>query len=183
MRLSFVEFIAVFFAALAGIASAVQAYVSWETRGEVSRAIVFAERIDACATMIAALQPFVVKARPDARARVASGAGDGRYSLPGYFYRTTSGNPGFRAAHGPRIERVRVAAAGVAIVMPPSAAERLAYFEKALGGDIPAGEFFSQGEMLAWLERLDAEVNGLTADCRGYLENPPASAGDGLSWW
>lgn len=183
MRLSFIELLAVFFAALAGVASAVQAYVSWETRGEVSRAIVFAERIDACAEMIAALQPFVVKARPEARARVAGGSADGRYSLPAFYYRTSSGSPAFRDAYGPQIERVRVAAAGVSIVMPASAQKHLAYFERALGGDIAEGKFFSQSEMLRWLERLEAEVDGLTAECRGYLDNPPASAGDGLGWW
>jgi hypothetical protein len=51
-RLSFVEIIAVLFTGIAGLASAAQAYVSWETRGEVSRAIVFAERIDACAKVM-----------------------------------------------------------------------------------------------------------------------------------
>ena len=46
-NLTVTELVAIIFAGLAGIASAVQAYVSWETRGEVSRAIVFAQRIAA----------------------------------------------------------------------------------------------------------------------------------------
>ena len=183
MRLTFIEMIAVFFAALAGVASAVQAYVSWETRGEVSRAIVFAERIDACAGMIAALQPFLAKARPEARAVIESGDASGRYSLPGYFYRQSAGTPGFKAAHDPRIERLRVASAAVSIVLPDGAQGRIAYFDAALGGDIVEGAFMSQSEILAWLERLEKEVDGLTSDCRSYLDNPPASAGDGLSWW
>ena len=183
MRLSTIEMVAVFFAALAGVASAVQAFVSWETRGEVSRAIVFAERIDACAEMIAALQPFVVKARPAAREKVSQGDAEARYSLPSYYYRSSAGNAGFRDAHGPKIDRVRVASAAVSIVLQASAQERLSYFEGALGGDIEEGAFMSQGQMLNWLERLDAEVAALTADCRSYLDNPPASAGDGIGWW
>ena len=74
--MSFIEFVAILFAAMAGLASAVQAYVSWETRGEVSRAIVFAQRIDACAKLLASIEPFVAKARSDGRAIVEGGAAD-----------------------------------------------------------------------------------------------------------
>lgn len=183
MRLSSVEMIALLFAAIAGLASAVQAYVSWETRGEVSRAIVFAERIDACADLIAALRPFAAEAGEEGRARVASGSADGRYSLPAFFYGQSAGTPGFRSAHEPRIDVLRSASAAVSIVLPGDAQARVDYFERALAQEIPEANYMAQAEMIAWLERLDREIAGLTGDCRGFLDRPPASAGGGLAWW
>ncbi|MEM9029056.1 MAG: hypothetical protein AAGC70_11870 [Pseudomonadota bacterium] len=168
-NLSAVEFIAILFAGLAGIASAVQAYVSWETRGEVSRAIVFAERIDACSKVLAALDPFVAKARAEGRERVARGAPDGRYSLNRYYYRMSSGNTAFDAVHGPRIEAWRVAAAAFSIVGPPGSEGRLAYLNKAIAEDIEAGKFMNQAEMLAWLERLEIETKALKQGCRSIM--------------
>ncbi|MEL6980649.1 MAG: hypothetical protein AAGM38_18555 [Pseudomonadota bacterium] len=183
MRLSFLELVAVLFAGLAGGASAVQAYVSWETRGEVSRAIVFAERIDACADVIAAMRPFAAKAGGPERQKIAASAAGGRYAPAILFYGHSTNTPGFRNAHEPRLERLRRAAAAASIVLPQDAAPLLASFETALARDIPSPEFLSQAEMLAFLERLGGEIATFTATCRGYLDAPPASAGAGLSWW
>lgn len=174
--LSFVEITAVLFAGMAGIASAIQAYVSFETRGEVARAIVFAERIDACAGVMVAIEPFVAKARPEARKLVEGGDPGGRYSLPGLYYRTSSGSPAFDAAHDPLVDRWRIAYAAFSIVLPEEVRARGAYFDRVIVDDLPAGAFMSQAEMLDWLETLDREAAALTADCRSLLETPPAAA-------
>ena len=169
-NLTVTEFIAILFAGLAGLASAVQAYVSWETRGEVSRAIVFAQRIDACAKVMAAIEPFVAQARPRARAVVAKGQADGRYSLPSYYYRMSAGNAAFRAKHGPRVADWRVASSALQIVTPSKKSEELiTFFDNALTKEIEAGRFMNQAEMIAWLEKLEASANTLKQDCRGLL--------------
>lgn len=169
MRLSPIEFMALLFTGLAGVATAVQAYVSYEERGEVARAIVFAERIDACANLLAALEPFVAKAREDGRAIVAAGSADGRYSLSGYYYRTSAGNAGFDEKHGARLAEWRRASAGFAIVAPEPMRARLPRLDKAIGRDFEAAAFFSQDEMIEWLTRLEADADAIAADCRGML--------------
>ena len=171
-NLTLTEFIAILFAGLAGTASAVQAYVSWETRGEVSRAIIFAQRIDACAKVMAAIEPFVAKARPQGRAAVSKGQPDGRYSLPSFYYRMSAGNAAFRAKHNPRVAELRVASSALQIVSPSKKSEELiAYFDNAVTKDITAGRFMNQAEMIAWLERLEASANTLKQDCRGLLQS------------
>lgn len=165
-RLSGIETIALLFAGLAGMASAVQAYVSWETRGEVSRAIVFSQRLDGCSKALAAIEPFVVKARPEGRQVVARGKPDGRYSLPQYYYGLSSGNAAFDARHRPRVEAWRTAAATFRIVSPNHAEEVVSSLDRAITRDIEEGRFFSQSDMLAWLERLDAAASDLLRDCR-----------------
>ena len=169
-NLTMTEMVAILLAGIAGFASAVQAYVSWETRGEVSRAIVFAQRIDACSKVLASLAPFVVKAGPDARAVVAKGKADGRYSLPGYFYQMSSGNAAFNAKHEPRVAEWRLASAALDIVSPTeTTAQRIAYFDDAITKQIEAGRFMNQTEMLQWLEQFEANAKGLKQDCRGLL--------------
>lgn len=164
------EIVAILFAGLAGIASAVQAYVSWETRGEVSRAIVFAQRIDACSRVMAALEPFVAKADKEARAVVAKGKADGRYSLPAYLYRMSSGNAAFNAKHDPRVAEWRLGAAALDIVSPSQATEqRIKYFDDFLTEEIPAGRYMNQLEMLQALEDFDDNAQALKADCRASL--------------
>lgn len=170
MKLSIIELVAVLFTGVAGAASAVQAYVSWETRGEVSRAIVFAERLDACAEALAAIQPFVEKAGPEGRELVASGDADGRYSLPAYYYRVSAGTPKFDAEHMPRVERWRRASAALAIVAPNNVEERVGYFETVIAEEIEAGKYMSQAEMIAWLQKMDDEATALKEECRALLE-------------
>lgn len=172
MRLSFIELMAVMFAGMAGAASAVQAYVSWETRGEVSRAIVFAERIDACANVITAIEPFLAKARRQAREVVAGGAADGRYSLPGYYYGMSAGNAAFDAEHQPRVEAWRAASAAFIIVLPEHVRDRAEFFNTAIAEAIEAGQFMNRDEMLAWLERFETEADALAEDCRGLMDAP-----------
>jgi len=167
--LSFVEFIALLFTGVAGLASAVQAYVSWDTRGEVSRAIVFAQRIDACARVVAAIEPFVAKARSEGRELVATGSADGRYSLPQYYYRQSSGNAAFDMRHGPRVQSWREAAAAFLIVTPDGGQDQIAFFDKAITMEIPAGKFMSQAEMISWLGELEGAANGITTKCRQML--------------
>jgi hypothetical protein len=168
-RLSSVELVAIIFAGVAGLGSAVQAYVSWETRGEVSRAIVFAQRIDACAKVMAAIEPFAAKARPEGRALVASGEADGRYSLPIYYYGQSSGNAGFDAAHEPLVEKWRAASAAFLIVSPDRTAEHVAFFDRVITKEIEAGGLMDQAGLLAWLERMDGQAQNLMKDCRGLL--------------
>ena len=168
-NLSFVEIIAVLFTGIAGLASAAQAYVSWETRGEVSRAIVFAQRIDACAKVMAAIDPFVAKARTQGRAVVKNGPPDGRYSLPAYYYGKSSGNAAFAAEHNPRVEEWRVASAAFLIVSPGGAEEKVAFFDHVITKEIEEGRFMSQKEMIAWLENLEAKSHELLRDCRSLL--------------
>jgi hypothetical protein len=168
-RLSFVEVIAVLFAGLAGLASGIQAYVSWETRGEVSRAIVFAQRIDACARVMAAIEPFVAKSRADGRALVASGTADGRYSLPNYYYGGPSGNAAFDARHDPLVDKWRVASAAFLIVSPDSSEEPVAYFDRVITKEIGEGRYMTQAEMVAWLQKMDTNAQVMLKDCRGLL--------------
>jgi hypothetical protein len=168
-RLSLVEVVALLFAAIAGLASGVQAYVSWDTRGEVSRAIVFAQRIDACAKVMAAIEPFVAKAGPEGRKLVAGGEADGRYSLPIYYYQMSSGNAAFDAKHEPLVDKWRVASAEFLIVSPDATEEVVRYFDHAITKEIPEGRYMSQAEMLAWLEGLEAQSQSLLKDCRGLL--------------
>lgn len=167
--LSFVELVAVLFTGIAGLASALQAYVSWETRGEVSRAIVFAQRIDACSQVLAAIEPFVAKARPEARQTLANAPSGGRYSLPQYYYRKSSGNAAFRAEHGPRVERWRLASAAFQIVSPAAALEPVRYFDEVITQEIAAGRFMDQATFSTWLERLHAQSQTMTANCRALL--------------
>ena len=167
--LSFVELIAVLFTGIAGMASAVQAYVSWETRGEVSRAIVFAERIDACAKVMAAIEPFVAKARSEGRVRVASGQKDGRYSLPSFYYRQSAGNAAFDAKHKPRVEKWREASATFLIVSPEGAKDHVAFFDQVITKEIAEGRFMSQPELVTWLEQLEEKSHALTKGCRRLL--------------
>ncbi len=169
--MSFVELIAVLFAAMAGLASGVQAYVSWETRGEVSRAIVFAERLDACAKLLAAVEPFVAKAREEGRAVVAKGNENGRYSLPAYYYGHSSGNAAFEAKHGPQVAAWRTAAAAFRIVSAGAGLDHVAFFDRALTREIPAGNFMNRAQMLNWLEQFETQSQELTKDCRGLLES------------
>ena len=168
-RLSFVEIIAVLFTGIAGLASAAQAYVSWETRGEVSRAIVFSERIDACAKIMAAIDPFVAKARSGERAALVSGGSSERYSLPRYYYGQSSGNSAFDAEHNPRLESWRVAAAAFRIVSPDGADDQIGFFDRVITTEIEQGRFMSQSELVTWLERLEAKSEELTKICRGLL--------------
>ncbi|MBI1385770.1 MAG: hypothetical protein GC150_12745 [Rhizobiales bacterium] len=167
--LSTVELMAVLFTGIAGLASAVQAYVSWETRGEVSRAIVFAQRIDACSKAMAAIEPFVAKARAEGRAIVASGQPGGNYSLPQYFYRMAAGSASFEAEHNPRVGAWRIAAAAYRIVSPAGAQEAVEDLDRAITVDIAEGRYMDQAEMLAWLEGLEANADRLTATCRGWV--------------
>lgn len=169
-NLTVTELVAIIFAGLAGIASAVQAYVSWETRGEVSRAIVFAQRIDACSKVMAAIEPLLDKARADGRTVVAKGQPGGRYSLNRYYYQLPSGNAAFKAKHGPRVETWRKASAALQIVAPnQSMEERISYFNRAIVKDIEAGKFMSQAEMILWLETFEASAEALKRDCRGLV--------------
>lgn len=168
-QLSRVEIIAMLFTGIAGLASAVQAYVSWETRGEVSRAIVFAQRLDACSKVIAAIEPLVAKARPEGRKRVASGRPDARYSLPQLYYGQSAGNPAFEAKHGPLVEKWRPAAASLLIAGPERTAAGLAYFDRVITQEIEEGRFMEQAELIAWLEKLEDEARKLTEDCRSLL--------------
>ena len=169
-NLTATEMVAILLAGVAGAASAVQAYVSWETRGEVSRAIVFAQRIDACSKVLASLEPFLVKAGPDARAIVAKGKVDGRYSLPAYFYQMSSGNAAFDARHEPRVTEWRLAAAALDIVSPTeTTAERIAYFDDVITKQVEAGRFMNQSEMLSWLEQFETNAKALKQDCRSLL--------------
>lgn len=169
MRLSFVEMIALLFTGVAGLASAVQAYVTWETRGEVSRAIVFAERIDACAKVLAAIEPIVAKARPEGRVLVRKGQPDGRYSLPMLFYQQSSGNAAFDAKHDPLINTWRIAAAEFRIVSPEETNGAVEFFEHVITKEIEQGSFMNRAEMIAWLEEVEAKSQELVKGCRGLV--------------
>jgi hypothetical protein len=167
--LTFVELIAVLFTGIAGFASAVQAFVSWETRGEVSRAIVFAQRIDACAKVMAAIEPFVAKARDDGPAVVKRGGPEKRYSLPQFYYRRSAGNAAFDAKHKPRVQKWREASAAFLIVSPDSAESQVAFFNKVITKEIPAGRFMNQSLFLEWLEQVKLTSQEMTKGCRGLL--------------
>lgn len=169
--LTFIEFMALVFTGVAGIASAIQAYVSYETRGEVARAIVFAERISACAGMMAAIEPFRHKASPEGRAKVEAGSGDGRYSITGLYYGQFVGSPAVEQLHGPRVQAWRDAYARVSIVLPDEVRERAEVFDQAIARDFydQALGSMAQGELVAWLERFDREAEALAEECRGLV--------------
>jgi hypothetical protein len=129
---------------------------------------VFSQRLGACAQLIAAIEPFAAKARPDGRATV-TGRPEGRYSLPQHYYGQSSGNAAFDAKHGPLVEKWRVASAAFLIVSPRQTEERLAFFDRVITREIEEGRFMQQAEMIAWLERLEAEARQLVGDCRGLV--------------
>ncbi|MBX2805014.1 MAG: hypothetical protein KTR19_03485 [Hyphomicrobiales bacterium] len=168
-RLSTVELIALLFAGVAGLASAVQAYVSWETRGEVSRAIVFAERIDACAGVMAAIDPLLEKARPSAREIVVKASSDQRFSLPAYFYKQSSGNAAFDAKHRPLVDQWKTASSAFLIVNGGWADDLVSYFDHVIKSEIEEGRYMSQDEMLAWLAKLETNAEQIIKGCRGLL--------------
>lgn len=58
-KLTLTELVAIVFAGLADVASAVQAYVSWKTWGEVSRAIVVGQCIDARSKVMVVIGPLL----------------------------------------------------------------------------------------------------------------------------
>ena len=167
--LSLVELVAVLFTGVAGLASAMQAYVSWETRGEVSRAIVFAQRLDACARVLAALEPFAAKTRGEARRSLERSTAENRFSLPRYYYRQSSGNPEFNAKHNPKVERWREASAALSIVSAEGTVGQLAYFDEVITKQIPEGRFMTRTQLLSWLDQFDANSQSLTKACRKLL--------------
>lgn len=167
--LSMIEFMALMFTGLAGVASAVQAYVSYETRGEVARAIVFSERITACADALSAIEPFRRKAGPEWRERISNARRTGYYSLAGLYYAQTPGSPGFKAVHEPRIAAWRDAYARFAIVLPPELAASGAFFDQAITVDMAEIEGVDQATIVTWLERFDREAIALAEGCRGLV--------------
>ncbi len=63
----------------------------------------------------------------------------------------------------------RGAAAALRIVTDGSALQRVAFFDRVIVTDIPAGNFMSQDEMLALLKEMDVQAEGLAKDCRALL--------------
>ncbi|MCI4661863.1 MAG: hypothetical protein MRY63_08610 [Neomegalonema sp.] len=166
-KLSFIEMIALAFTGLAGIASAVQAYVSYETRGEVSRAIVFSERIDACSDVLVAIEPFVRKAaetRPAIEGKPASG--EGRYSLPGLFYGQSAGSSAFKSRHEPRLQDWERAYSTFKIVLPEAFQPAGSYFNGLITRQIEDANFLDRGEMITTLREIEQQAQALTGQCR-----------------
>lgn len=174
MRLSFIEVMALAFTGLAGAATAVQAYVSWETRGEVARAIVFSERIDACAGVLGVLDFIAAKTRSEdlARLRDAFAASDGRRVDPvmsSYFH--PNGTISASAVEGQeaRLAAWRFAARTYRIVMPAEAAAEVDFFDRVLSEEIWVYAPQPGDAFLARLEEFDRRIAAIDRRCRGLV--------------
>lgn len=118
---------------------------------------------------IAALEPFVSSASPEARQALVYWPSSGRYSLLQYYYRMSSGNAAFRATHGPRVERWRLTCAAFQIVGPEAALKPVSFFEQVITKEIAVGRLMNQATLAAWLERLHGQSLAMRANCRALL--------------
>lgn len=164
MRLSFIELLALAFTGLAGVAASVQAYVAWQTREEVANAIIFAERIDACANMLASIEFVVDRADPESREKVA--ASTRPYYRPEYFLGYDAVSNGIEPVHRPLLASFQKAASAYKIVMPAETAAAVEFFERVVRREVPAGGEVSGPDFAAYLAEIDRRAAELTAACR-----------------
>lgn len=146
------------FAGLAAAATAVQAFVSWETRGEVARSVLFAQRIDACAGVLAATDFLAPLTSADREAALRAAAGS--VSPIDYFFGQTGG--GREAA----VSEWRPAAARYRIVMPEDAQPALDRMDRAFLDDFAGQELLGAAEFAARLPGLRMLRSDLIAACR-----------------
>lgn len=164
-RLSFIEVLALVFAAIAGLAASVQAYVSWVARDEVARAIIFSERIDACADMIAAIDFVARKARPEARDRLL--ASDRQtFFRPEYFLGFSAVRSDPAAVHRTAETRFQEASAAFRIVMPQELEEPTDFLAVVIQDEVLLGGEVSREDFIAYLEVIDENAKRITDACR-----------------
>ena len=169
MRLSFIEFVALLFTGLAGLATAVQAYVSWEDRGDVAKAIVFSSRIEACADLLATLSPITEKATQTSRDALA--AQDWESWQPALVF-DVSRNPG-EAQEFARYEAVlgewRRASSAFLIVAPDPMHRFVDFFGSIIRDEAPSYDRIDNDAFLTWLAEVDSQAQDLRAACRGLV--------------
>lgn len=168
-RLTFIEFMAMIFTALAAAATGVQAFVSWETRNEVARAIVFAERIDACTRVISAMEPLTERATVSWRESVAQSERDG--INPTLFFSPMLAAPqnGGPTLHEQMLREWKRAATAFRLVMPLEDRQQIAYFDTQLRREMVRYESIPKAEFVAWLEAVDAAAAALEERCRRLI--------------
>ena len=167
MRLSFIELIALIFTALAGVAASVQAFVSWNTRDEVARAIVFSERLEACADMMAAVNFVTFRSTPEARERLSNGPAANLYFTEFFLgYEAVRAGADASAVFRPLEARFQSAAAAYKIVMPEDLAPTIAFFERVVQIDVMNGGTLPKPEFLKYLEKVDDNAEILISACR-----------------
>lgn len=166
--LSTIEFFALFFTGLAALASALQAYVTYEARGEVTRALIFSEQINACADLLTALDPVVSQASEKKRQQVLDSPLDNAEFFPAlhYFPGGTVGEQ-FQQRHKMLVDDWVRASKTFTIVMPESFAPRIAFFDKIVKEEMTDYSAPKTREEFAeWLRRIDAEAQQLVASCK-----------------
>lgn len=169
MRLSFVEVLALLFTGLAGLATAVQAYVSWEDRGDIAKAIVYAGRIDACADLLTTLSPITEKASDSARADLATW---GREEWQPAIVFDVSKNPGEEQAFA-RYESLlaewRRASTAFLIIAPETMHGYVAFFGDVIRDDVATYDRISDADFMARLAEIDRQASALRAECRALV--------------
>ncbi|MEL6318758.1 MAG: hypothetical protein AAFR16_14090 [Pseudomonadota bacterium] len=165
MRLSTIEFLALLFTGVAGAASAVQAYVSWNTRDEVSRAIVFAQQIDACANMLASIAFVTDKADAETRAQVRAADRRALYR-PEFFFGPEAMRSGVGQAHRPLVARFEVAASTFKIVMPEELEPTVVFFERVVRREVTSGGGVAPAAFAEYLAEIDRNAQVLVTACR-----------------
>ena len=164
-NLSFIEFLALVFTALAGVAASIQAYVSWQTRDEVARAIIFSERIDACADMLASIEFLADKADEDGRQAVQDSPPDHVYYTEHFLgYDAVRGDTA--AVFRPVEARFQAAAAAFKIVMPDDMTPTVEFFERVVQNDVLLGGRQDDGPFLEYLTEVDRQARMILDACR-----------------
>lgn len=171
MRLSVVEISAILFAAVAALASAAQAYLTYQERGEVARAIIFAERIEACTNLLSAIEPVVSKTTPAWIERISASSSGGREFRPAVFYFPQGTGSGSGAeAHAQMLKDWAAAKSAYLIVMPESARPRVAFFDRVVQTEIyDYNNALTKPEFIAWLTSVSNEAAAIADDCRSLV--------------
>lgn len=169
--LTVIEFFALFFTGVAGLAAAIQAYVTYETRGEVTRAIIFSEQINACADLMSALDPITAEATEEKRARLLeNGRPDADYFPALYYFPGGTTSEAFAQRHRDILRDWNRASAAFKIVMPQSFEPRVVFFDQVVRERMTDyGDPMNREEFVKWLERIDMEADRLVESCRGVV--------------
>lgn len=167
-RLTVIEVFALFFTGLAGLAAAVQAYVIYDTRGELADKMVFAQRLNVCAELLTALDPVVSMASDERRAVVLDNEQpDAAYFPAVYFFPGSASPELLEARHMDIVAKWVRAASAFVIVMPEEIRPRIAYFDRIMKEEMIAyGQPMTAADFAEWLRRIDAEAQELIASCR-----------------
>lgn len=166
--MSAVELTAVLFAGLAAIAASVQAYFSYETRDEMARATIYAQRIDACAELLASMGYLRDGANEARRARLAA-AGDSPRAQEDFFLFEYFSVFMDADTKNTFLQSYRDAGNRFLVTMPEPMPARLDFFDPVVDRLANPSATMPRAEFIAWLGEIDAQIDGLVTDCRQLI--------------